>query len=102
MLCGAVYLAFAVAVAAFAAALTRTTVASVGITLGILLALPLLADVHAISNWVPSALIGAPADLAAKPHVHGLLHFVPALGVAAVAGALALAAAVLRLRHREI
>src|SRR5215472_12992959 len=40
LLCGAVYLAFAVAVTAFAASLTRTTVASVGITLGILLALP--------------------------------------------------------------
>lgn len=101
-LCGAVYLAFAVAVAAFAASLTKTTVASVGITLGILLALPLLADVHAISNWVPSALIGAPAELAASPSAYDLVHFVPALGVAAVAGALALAAAVQRLRHREI
>jgi len=102
VLCGAVYLAFAVAVAAFAASVTTTTVASVGITLAILLALPLLADVHAISNWVPSALIGAPADLAGDPQVHGLVHFVPALGVAAAGGALALAAAVVRLRHREI
>ena len=102
LLCGAVYLAFAVAVTAFAASLTRTTVASVGITLGILLALPLLADVHAISNWVPSALIGAPADLVSSPPAHDLVHFVPALGVSAVAGALALAAAVAGLRHREI
>jgi ABC-2 type transport system permease protein len=101
-LCGAVYLAFTVAVAAFAASLTKATVASVGITLGILLALPLLADVHAISSWVPSALIGAPAELAANPPAHDLLHFVPALGVATVAGALALAAAVQRLRQREI
>jgi hypothetical protein len=89
-------------VAAFAASLTKTTVTSVGITLGILLALPLLADVHAISNWVPSALIGAPAELAASPPAYDLVHFVPALGVAAVAGALALAGAVQRLRHREI
>jgi ABC-2 type transport system permease protein len=102
LLCGAVYLAFAVAVTAFAGSLTKTTVASVGITLGILLALPLLALVHGLSNWVPSALIGAPADLAASPPAHDLVHFVPALGVSAVAGALALAAAVLRLRHREI
>lgn len=102
LLCGAVYLAFAVAVAAFAASLTKTTVASVGITLGILLALPLLATVHAISDWVPSALIGAPADLAGSPPAHDLAHFAPALAVAVVAGALALAAAVLRLRHREI
>ena len=102
LLCGAVYLAFAVAVTAFAASLTKTTVASVGITLGILLALPLLADVHVISNWVPSALIGAPADLVTSPPAHDLVHFLPALGVSAVAGALALAAAVTRLRHREI
>jgi ABC-2 type transport system permease protein len=102
LLCGAVYLAFAVAVAAFACSLTKTTVASVGITLGILLALPLLADVHAISNWVPSALVGAPADLVTSPAAHDLVHFLPALGVSAVAGALALAAAVARLRHREI
>jgi ABC-2 type transport system permease protein len=102
VLCGAVYLAFAVAVTAFAASLTRTTVAAVGITLGILLALPLLADVHGITNWVPSALIGAPADLAGNPPGHDLIHFLPALGVSAVAGAVALAAAVLRLRQREI
>jgi ABC-2 type transport system permease protein len=102
LLCGAVYLAFAVAVTAFAASLTKTTVASVGITLGILLALPLLADVHPISNWVPSALIGAPADLVASPPMYGLVHFLPALGVSAAAGALALAAAVQQLRRREI
>jgi ABC-2 type transport system permease protein len=101
-LCGAVYLVFAVAVTAFAASLTKTTVAAVGITLGILLALPLLAEVHAISNWVPSALIGAPADLVASPPGHDLVHFVPALSVSAVAGALALAAAVAGLRRREI
>jgi ABC-2 type transport system permease protein len=102
VLCAAVYLAFAVAVAAFAASLTKTTVASVGITLGILLALPLLADVHAISSWVPSALIGAPADLIGRPPAHDLVHFLPALGVSTVAGALALAAAVAGLRRREI
>lgn len=102
ILCGVVYLVLAIAVTAFAASLTRTTVAAVGITLGILLTMPLLADVHAISNWVPSALIGAPADLVASPPGHDLVHFLPALGVSAVAGALALAAAVTRLRRREI
>jgi len=102
LLCVAVYLAFAVAVTAFATSLTKATVAAAGITLGILLALPLLADVHAISNWVPSALIGAPADLVSSPPAHDLVHFLPALGVSAVAGALALAAAVAGLRRREI
>jgi ABC-2 type transport system permease protein len=101
-LCAAVYLLFAVAVTALAASLTKTTVASVGISLAILLAaLPLLGDVHAISSWVPTALVGAPADLVSSPPAHGLAHFVPALGVSAVAGALALAAAVRLLRARE-
>lgn len=103
MLCAAVYLLFAVAVTAFATSLTKNTVASVGITLAILLAaLPLLGDVHAISSWVPTALVGAPAALVTSPPADDLAHFAPALGVSAVAGALALAAAVLRLQAREI
>lgn len=102
-LCAAVYLAFAVAVTALAASLTKTTVAAVGIALAILLAaLPLLGEVPAISSWVPTALAGAPADLVASPPADGLAHFVPALGVSVVAGALALAAAVRRLQAREI
>ncbi len=102
MLCAAVYLSFAVAVTALAASLTKTTVAAVGITLAILLAaLPLLGEAHAISSWVPTALVGAPADLVASPPTDHLAHFVPALGVCAVAGALALATAVRRLRARE-
>lgn len=101
-LCAAVYLLFAVAVTAFAASLTKTTVACVGIALAILLAaLPLLGDVHAISSWVPSALAGAPGDLVTSPPAYHLAHFLPALGVSAVAGALALASAVRLLRARE-
>jgi len=100
VLCGAVYLAFAVAVTALAASLARNTVAAAGITLAILLALPLLADVRAISGWVPSALVGAPADLVAG--TYQLPHYLPALGVAVVAGAGALALAVRLLQTREI
>ncbi|HXZ63437.1 MAG TPA: ABC transporter [Streptosporangiaceae bacterium] len=99
-LCGVVYLAFAVAVTALAASLARNTVASAGITLAILLALPLLADVRAISGWVPSALVGAPAELVAG--AYQLPHYLPALGVATVAGAGALALAVRLLQTREI
>jgi len=102
MLCAAVYLMFAVAVTALAASLTTSTVASVGITLAILLAaLPLLGEVHAISSWVPTALVSAPADLVSSPPADDLAHYVPALAVSAVAGALALVAAVLRLQARE-
>ncbi|MGH3300925.1 MAG: hypothetical protein ACRDOK_04405 [Streptosporangiaceae bacterium] len=100
VLCGAVYLAFAVAVTALATSLARNTVASAGMTLAILLALPLLADVRAISSWVPSALVGAPADLVAG--AHQLPHYLPALGVAAIAGAAALALGARQLQTREI
>jgi ABC-2 type transport system permease protein len=99
-LCGAVYLAFAVAVTALATSLSRNTLASAGMTLAILLALPLLADVHAISSWVPSALVGAPADLVAG--TYQLSHYLPALAVAVVAAAAALALGSRLLRSREI
>jgi ABC-2 type transport system permease protein len=100
VLCGAVYLAFAVAITAFGVSLARNTVAAAGITLAILLGLPLLADVHAISNWVPSALVGAPADLVAG--TYQLPHYLPALAVAVVAGAGALALGARQLQTREI
>jgi ABC-2 type transport system permease protein len=99
LLCGVVYLAFAVALTAVGASLARNTVAAAGITLAILLSLPLLAEVHRISNWVPSALVGAPADLVAG--TYQLPHFLPALGVAAVASAGALMLAVRQLQARE-
>ena len=100
VLCGAAYLAFAVAVTGLAASLARNTVAVAGITLGILLALPIAGNIHAIQNWLPSALVGAPADLVAG--THQLAHFLPALGMSAAGGAAALALAVARLRVREI
>ncbi|MGB6453527.1 MAG: hypothetical protein WBH47_03465 [Streptosporangiaceae bacterium] len=100
VLCGAVYLSFAVAVTTLAASLARNTVASAGLTLAILLALPLLADVRVISSWVPSALVGAPADLVAGSHQ--LPHYLPAMAVAAVAGAAALALGTRQLQTREI
>ena len=68
MLCAAVYLMFAVAITALATSLTTSTVSAVGITLAILLAaLPLLGTVNAISSWVPTALVGAPAGPGRQP-----------------------------------
>jgi ABC-2 type transport system permease protein len=100
VLCGAAYLAFAVAITALATSLARNTLASAGITLAILLALPLLADVGAIANWVPCALVGAPADLVAGSHQ--LPHYLPALAIAALAGAGTLALGARQLQTREI
>jgi ABC-2 type transport system permease protein len=100
MACGALYMAFAVAVTALAASLVRSVLGIVALTLGLMLVLPVAGLLHAISNWLPSALVNAPVDL-----VNGsqhLSHFVPALVVTVAAGALALAVAVRRLRSREI
>jgi ABC-2 type transport system permease protein len=54
---GAVYLAFVVALVAAVAGVVRSQVATVFATVGILLAIPLLAMVEALRPWVPSELL---------------------------------------------
>jgi ABC-2 type transport system permease protein len=100
VLCGVVYLTFAVAVTALAASLARGTLATAGVALVILLALPVLGTVHALADWLPSALVGAPGQLASG--AHHLPYFLPALLVTAAAAAAALAGAARRLRAREV
>jgi ABC-2 type transport system permease protein len=100
VLCGATYLTFAVAVTALAASLVRSVIGTVATALAILVVLPIASVLHAIANWLPSALVNAPADL-----VNGtqhLSHFVSSLAVSVAAGALALLIAVRRLAAREI
>jgi ABC-2 type transport system permease protein len=100
ILCGTVYLAFAVAVTCLAASLARGTLAIAAIALGTLLALPILGTVHAIATYLPSALVDAPVHLVdGSSH---LPHYLPALAIATAASAGALALAVHRLDRREI
>ncbi len=99
LLCAWVYLVFAVAVTAAAASVVRGTLATVGLTLAVLLLLPVAGTFHVIHDWLPSTLASAPADLLTGTH---LAHFGPALGVSAAASAALLALAVARLRTREI
>ncbi|HXP20199.1 MAG TPA: hypothetical protein VN840_11200 [Streptosporangiaceae bacterium] len=99
ILCGSVYLAFAVAVTGAAAAVARGTLATVGLAVAVLLLLPLVGTFRAVHDWLPSTLVAAPVDLLTGSHLSG---FLPALGVAVAAGALALALAVNRLSAREI
>jgi len=98
--CGAVYLAFAVAMTALAAALARSTIATAGIAFMILLVLPILSTVHAVARWLPSALVSAPVDVVNGTHQFG--YFWPAFAVAAAASAAALVATVSRLNAREV
>jgi ABC-2 type transport system permease protein len=100
ILCGCVYLAFAVAVTALAASVVRSTLATVGIALAVLLLLPIAGTFHAAADWLPTTLASAPADLLTR--AHPLPHYLPTLAVTVAAGAAALAVTVLRLRAREI
>lgn len=100
MLCGVVYLGYAVAVTAFAATLVRNTLATVGVALAVLFVLPIAGIYRPIADWLPSALTSAPDALVSG--THHLSHYLPALAVAVVASGAALAVAVLRLRAREI
>ncbi|HZD38530.1 MAG TPA: hypothetical protein VE664_07810 [Actinomycetes bacterium] len=100
ILCGAVYLGFAVAMTALAASIARSTLATVGITLVVLLLLPVAGTLRAIDNWLPTTLANAPVDL--LNGTHQLSHYLPTFGVTVATSAAALAIAVLRLRTREI
>ncbi len=100
MLCGAVYLGYAVAVTAFAASIVRSTLAAVGIALAVLFVLPVAGFYHPVRDWLPGGLTDAPAALISG--TQHLSHYLPAFVVAVAAGGAALAVAVLRLRAREI
>ena len=100
MLCGVVYLGYAVAVTAFAATLVRGTLATLGIALAALFALPIAGVYRPIADWLPSALTDAPAALVSG--THHLSHYLPAFAVAVAVAAAALTAAVFRLRAREV
>jgi ABC-2 type transport system permease protein len=98
--CGAVYLAFAVAVTAFAASFARSTIATAGIAFMVLLVLPVIGTVHVLARWLPSAFVSAPADVVTGAHQLG--YFWPALVVAATAATAGLAISVRRLNAREV
>lgn len=99
LLCDSAFLIFAVSVAAAAASVARSTLAAAGVTLGMLLSLPLLGLAGPLHSWLPSTLLTAPVALLA----HGSLgDYLPALGSAVAGGALLLALATVRLAHREV
>lgn len=99
LLCGSVFLIFAVSVAAAAAAVARSTLAAVGVTLGVLLGLPLLGLAGPLHSWLPSTLLTAPVALLGHA---SLSDYLPALAIAAAGSALLLALATSRLARREV
>lgn len=100
LLCGAVYLAFAIAVAAVAASVVRGTLGTVGLSLVVLLLLPIVGLAKAVHDWLPTTLATAPADLLTG--AHDLVHYLPAMAISAAVTAALLALAVTRLSAREV
>jgi ABC-2 type transport system permease protein len=99
LLCGAVYLTFAVAVTTAAASVARSTLGTIGITLGALLALPLLGMIGPIHAWLPSTLVTASIALLGSST---LSDYLPALATAITAAALLLIGATFQLQRRDM
>jgi ABC-2 type transport system permease protein len=99
LLCGSVYLVFAVSVATAAASVARGTLAAVGVTLAVLLGLPLLGLAGPLHTWLPSTLLTAPVALLTDAN---LGDYLPALATAAAGSALLLALATSRLARRQV
>jgi ABC-2 type transport system permease protein len=98
-LLGSVYLAFAVTVTALAGALVRSRLAAVGVSVVILLLLPILGELPGFSRWMPSQLVGASSALLRHTAAD---HFPRALAMAVLLGAVALVAASVRGARREV
>ena len=99
LLCGSVYLIFAVSVATAAASFARSTLGTVGITLGALLALPFLGMAGPLHAWLPSTLVTAPIALLGSSDLGSYL---PALALAAIATPILLTAATFWLQRRDV
>ena len=97
--CGSAYLIFAVSVATAAASVARNTLGTVGVTLGALLALPVLGMITPLHTWLPSTLVTAPTALLAGSAPGDYL---PALATALISIPLLLAAATFQLGRRDV
>lgn len=96
---GCAYLAFLGALAALFASRLRSVVAATAATLGSALVIALVGNVGDVGRWLPSALVGALADLAAGGDPASYLR---ALAVTVVLTGLALTGAVRLAGTREI
>ena len=99
LLCGAVYLVFAVAVVAAASSVARGTLGTVGLALAVLLLLPIAGSLSVLHDWLPSTLATAPVELFGATY---LSDYAGALLVATASAAALVAIAVQQLRRREV
>jgi ABC-2 type transport system permease protein len=96
---GAIFLAFAVAAVALAAALLRGVLATAGVTLVVLLAMAILGNLGDLGRWLPTSLAGA---LAAVVGTTPPTHYLPATAVTVVLTAVCLASAITLGERREV
>lgn len=96
---GVLYLAFAVAVVALSASLTRSVVTTAAVSVAILLALPAVGFIGTLAPFLPSTLVGALPDLAGGGDAGAYARSAATTAVATV-GVLALAVA--RTGRREL
>ena len=99
VLCGALYLVFAVAVVTAAAALARKTVGIVGIALSALILMSIAGSLGVLHDWLPSTLVGAPVALLTTTT---LMDYLPAMAVTVAAAVALVVLAVVVLRRREV
>jgi ABC-2 type transport system permease protein len=96
---GAVFLAFAVALVAFVAALVRGVLASAGVAIILLLLTGIVGGLVRAGTWLPTGLLGALGDLTAGRPAGDYL---PGLAVTVILTAAALAGAVVFGNRREL
>ena len=99
LLCAAIYLVFAVSTVTAAASVARSTLGTIGIALGVLLALPILGIAGPLHPWLPSTLVTAPVALLDGST---LSDYLAALAIAATSTVVLLAAATCRFGRREV
>lgn len=95
----ALYLLFACAVAAVACGVVRGSLAAIGLSVGALLALPIVGSIGSAGHWLPSDLAGSMSQLVMG---HGVGDYRTAALMAVGATAALLATAVAAVHHREI
>jgi hypothetical protein len=86
-------------VTSVAASVVKGTLGTVGMTLIVLLVLPVAGLWHVLTNWLPSTLANAPVSVLSGAH---LSQYLPAFCIAIAASAGLLALAVTQLRSREV
>ncbi|HSG79231.1 MAG TPA: hypothetical protein VLD62_06615 [Acidimicrobiia bacterium] len=96
---GILYLGFAIAVVAAAGARLRSVIGTVGLSVAVLVVMPVLAVIDAVGRWLPSHLVGAQVGLLEGA---SFVDYLPAAAVALVTGGLLVTMALRRAEIAEL